>query len=179
MTVRARLIVGAATAILCFLHSTNAGAQSWFHGLTFENKLVCKRVCSGSTLRLTYWEANAFGQEQCPITPTVVQPCAPYSCDSRTQNCKPSCASDSDCSSGHICDRSLNECVHFYYFCDADGIHLNSPRGQEADCTPYHCAAGQCKFWCTYTFECVGDNLCQANNQCAPPIRYGNKKQSD
>jgi hypothetical protein len=88
-------------------------------------------------------------------------------CDTSTNACKTTCASDSDCAkAGDHC--VMGQCVTAST-CDKDGHTTVDPTGARKDCAPYACNAGTCAMACGTVADCAAPNVCDQQAHCVAP----------
>jgi hypothetical protein len=88
-------------------------------------------------------------------------------CDTATNACKTTCASDSDCGkAGDHC--VMGQCVTAST-CDKDGHTTVDPTGARKDCAPYACNAGACVTACGTVADCASPNVCDTSGHCVAP----------
>jgi MYXO-CTERM domain-containing protein len=93
-------------------------------------------------------------------TPTT-KTCNPYTCDSGA--CKTTCASDTDCAQGSVCDTTKGLCAVAGATC-LDAFTVKQPNGQTQSCSPYKCLGGACQQQCTTASDCAPGYDCSGSS---------------
>ncbi len=94
--------------------------------------------------------------------------CAPFLCDTATNACKTTCASQADCSSGFLCVSGVCQGTPTGTGCD--GTQVINTDGSRTDCFPYRCSGGRCGSSCSSDGSCAFGALCELQNrQCVTP----------
>lgn len=97
------------------------------------------------------------------------KPCGGFGCDGAS--CRTTCAADTDCAKGYVCDSTTSKCVPPSKSCSDDGQSSISPdKTVTKPCAPFKCntSTGDCYDTCTSSDQCGGSALCQGN-VCVPP----------
>lgn len=109
--------------------------------------------------------AGTCSNGSCQVAPAV--PCGAYACGAT--ECKTTCAANTDCATGNICDPATKKCISGAT-CDGDHTTIDVS-GAKTDCAPYKCESnGTCKPKCVSVDDCVTPNACDpASGKCVPP----------
>ncbi len=91
--------------------------------------------------------------------------CEPFACDAT--ECKTSCAGNTDCTEGYICDPTTKKCLGGTH-CKDDVTEVTTS-GKERDCKPFRCQNNRCVTDCTTSDDCTAGFFCSGGDgQCKP-----------
>lgn len=139
----------------------------------------CKGVCDGANPTACTYPASGTACKNASCTGDVAQPagacdgaglcavpatqnCAPYTCNAQALACATTCASDTDCAQGAICNTSTGKCAAASATCK-DTTTVQLPNGQTEACIPYRCVGGACQQQCSSGSDCAPGYDCQGN----------------
>lgn len=87
----------------------------------------------------------------------LLVPCDGFACDGL--ECKASCASNDDCSSGAVCDPNTGKCAKGSSCLDE--VTVKDLNGTLTDCSPFRCVGGACLEACSSNEQCADGFLCE------------------
>jgi len=117
-------------------------------------------TCVGDVNRVHWFDPTT---KECSFW--FVLPCFPYRCDAASRACRPSCQTDSDCTSGATCNILTNQCAPWGHRCKDPWGVISSNAG-ETSCVPYKCNADACSESCDHDHDCYSGYAC-VDHHCA------------
>lgn len=146
---------------------------------------ICGQRCDGITRTSCRYPSTSVtcGTNSCVGTSSVserrcngggtcsssgTRSCSPFLCDTTTNACRTSCATQADCTSGFLCISGVCQSAPTGTGCDGNQV-INAD-GTRTDCFPYGCSGGRCRTSCTSDSMCAFGSLCETQNrQCVVP----------
>lgn len=157
---------------------------------------VCETACVEDKVQVK--SCDGKGACGCPDSMGCkydqIESCAPYVCDSATQDCHVGCtpALDKDPQVGcdenvAVCNVDTKECVSLPTKCEEDTNSMRLPNGTLVPCGNFQCIAGACLTVCNTAYDCLPDvdgngnrkYVCDDSRRCVPAGSVNTTGESD